>query len=86
MPGSKQPFFWPPAPTAESDDEDNVDRPFSLKQLRTKAHKSEREGDVREAFEHEKHAKLAPNLHPDLQGLGLENLVNPHAINTHTHL
>lgn len=82
VPGSKQPFFWPPAPTAESDDEDNVDRPFSLKQLRTKAHKSEKTGDVREAFEHEKHAKLPPNLHPDLQGLGLEGLVSPHTLQT----
>ena len=70
-PGTKQPFFWPPAPTAESDDEDNVDRPFSLKQLRTKAIKSEHHGDVREAFEHEKHAKMAHGLHPDLAALGL---------------
>lgn len=70
-PGTKQPFFWPPAPTAESDDEDNVDRPFSLKQLRTKAIKSEHHGDVREAFEHEKHAKMAHGLHPDLADLGL---------------
>ena len=70
-PGTKQPFFWPPPPTAESDDEDNVDRPFSLKQLRTKAVKSEHAGDVREAFEHEKHAKMAHGLHPDLADLGL---------------